>query len=145
MYFVFHLIGIHPALFQCLPVAPGHCTISLYVDCSVVIPYEFSKFLSHISGGGFHQPVSTMLSGSAGSPFRSNSGHRAPWPPPALHTATEGKCSGFKAKLGLRAPRQRGIMPIWGYVLGKFRQEEWQGKIVPALNESQSHVDLSCA
>jgi hypothetical protein len=44
-----------------------------------------------VPGGGFHQPVSAMLSGSAGSPFRSSSGHRAPWPPPALHAATEGK------------------------------------------------------
>ncbi|XP_033607373.1 protein winged eye isoform X3 [Cryptotermes secundus] len=44
----------------------------------------------YIEGGGFHQPVSAMLSGSAGSPFRSSSGHRAPWPPPALHAAAEG-------------------------------------------------------
>jgi hypothetical protein len=44
-----------------------------------------------VPGGGFHQPVSAMLSGSAGSPFRSSSGHRAPWPPPALHAAAEGK------------------------------------------------------
>jgi hypothetical protein len=60
-------------------------------------PCEVSKSASSdlsngcVPGGGFHQPVSAMLSGSAGSPFRSSSGHRAPWPPPALHAATEGK------------------------------------------------------
>jgi hypothetical protein len=62
------------------------------VCCAVQCVASSDVRVACVSGGGFHQPVSAMLSGSAGSPFRSSSGHRAPWPPPALHAATEGKC-----------------------------------------------------